>query len=155
MEQKFNKVFDAYNKDIFRLIYSFTLDVCESKDILQETFLKYYKNINKLTLEEIEIKKWLIKVAANLSKDYLRKIKRQKLIITADDNIYAVHHTFDIEFLEVLKKLDKKYRIPVYLHYYEGYKTKEISTILNIKHSAVKMRLLRAKKILKKEMEIK
>jgi len=41
----------------------------------------------------------------------------------------------------------------IYLYYFEGYKIEEISNILNIKQSAVKMRLTRAKKILKKEME--
>ena len=57
------------------------------------------------------------------------------------------------ELVELLKRLNKKYRIPIYLYYYEGYKIEEISNILKIKSSTIKMRLSRAKKILKEEME--
>jgi len=104
MEQKFDRIFDAYNKDVFRLIYSYTLDIFESKDILQETFLKYYKNISKLPENDLEIKKWLIKVSINLSKDYLRKIKRQKTTNIEDYNNYGIIQKNDLEFIEILKK---------------------------------------------------
>ena len=55
---------------------------------------------------------------------------------------------------ETLNKLNKKYRIPIYLYYYEGYSIEEIAKLLKISKSAIKMRLSRAKEILKKEMEM-
>ena len=153
METQFNKIYEMYNADIYRLIYSYTLDYAESKDILQETFLKYYKNINKLPTTPQEIKKWLIKVSVNTSKDYLRKIIKCRFLYDKELDGYKSLENNDLEFFDVIKKLNKKYRIPIFLYYYEGYKTEEIATILNLKVSAVKMRLSRAKKILKEEME--
>ena len=47
----------------------------------------------------------------------------------------------------------KKYRIPLFLYYYEGYKISEIAKILREKESTIKMRLANGKKMLKKEME--
>ena len=123
MEKEFNRIFELYNRDIFLLAYSFTLDVYESKDILQETFLKYYKNINNITGNDIDIKKWLIRVASNISKDYLRSYYRKKIVLNDDFSSFKDDLKSDIEFRDILIKLDKTYRIVVYLYYYDGYKT--------------------------------
>lgn len=152
METQFNKIYEMYNQDIYRLIYSYTLDCAESKDILQETFLKYYKNINKLPTTSEDIKKWLIKVSINTSKDHLRKIIKCRFIF--DNEIYKSMDSSDLEVIDILKKLNKKYRIPIFLYYYEGYKIQEIATLLHLKESAVKMRISRARKIIKEEMEL-
>lgn len=48
LDTQFNRIFDLYNKDIYRLIYSYTLNKQEAKDLLQETFIKFYKNIYSL-----------------------------------------------------------------------------------------------------------
>jgi RNA polymerase sigma-70 factor (ECF subfamily) len=155
MNSEFDRIFDLYNKDIFRLIFSYTLNYDDSKDILQDVFLKYYKKMAHISCDDIEIKKWLIKVAINSVNDYYRSFWHKKTIKveeTTFDNKKMVSNN-NINLLEELNKLDKKYRIPIYLYYYQGYDIKEISDILKISVSAVKMRLLRAKKILKIEME--
>ena len=61
MNDKFIKIYENYQTDIFRLIFSYTLNIADTKDILQETFIKYYKNINKINYDDIGIKKWLAK----------------------------------------------------------------------------------------------
>lgn len=48
--------------------------------------------------------------------------------------------------------LPEKYRIVVYLHYYEGYTFNEISSFLGISSSAVSMRLHRSRNILKSKL---
>lgn len=154
METQFNKIYEMYNQDIYRLIYSYTLDCAESKDILQETFFKYYKNINKLPTTTEETKKWLIKVSINTTKDYLRKILKRRFLYENEIEKYKSMENSDLEFIEILKKLNKKYRIPIFLYYYEGYKIQEIATLLHLKESAVKMRISRARKIIKEEMEL-
>lgn len=150
---KFDKVFDMYNKDLFRLIFSYTLNISDSKDVLQETFIKYYQKMKYLPEDEIEIKKWLIRVAINKSKDYLKSWKRTFNELN-DNKIVLEQSELNIEMLDLLSKLDKKYRIPIYLYYYEGYTISEISLLLNISQSAIKMRLSRAREILKKELEV-
>ena len=154
MEIQFNKIYEMYNQDIYRLIYSYTLDYAESKDILQETFFKYYKNINKLPPTPEEIKKWLMKVSINTSKDYLRKIIKCRFLYENEIEGYKSPENNDLELIDILKKLKKKYRIPIFLYYYEGYKIQEIAALLNLKESAVKMRISRARKIIKEEMEL-
>ena len=50
-------------------------------------------------------------------------------------------------------KLDRKYRIPILLFYYEGYSTKEIASILMLPEKTVSTRLFRARKLLKANLE--
>lgn len=147
MEIEFNRIFDLYNEDIYRLIYSYTLNKQEAKDLLQETFMKLYKNFYKLPKEDVEIKKWLIKVAINCCKDNFKSFWNSKVIPIHYNELnksYVENFNNDIE--EILNKLGKKYRIPIYLYYYEGYKTSEIAIMLKEKTSTIKMRLHRGKK---------
>lgn len=142
-----------YSRDLFRLIFSYTLNISDTKDILQDTFIKYYEKMFMISQDNLEIKKWLIRVAINEAKDYKKSFWKRKIININENNFSLNKMESNLEMLETLKKLDAKYRIPIYLYYYEGYNIKEISNILRLSESAVKMRLTRAKDILKKEME--
>lgn len=153
MNNRFTRIFDLYYNDIYRFIYSYTLNIPETKDILQETFLKFYKNISKLPDDDIQIKKWLIKVASNQSKDYF-KSKWKSITSLSYKDIPSQNTTEEnLSVFNTLLKLNSKYRVPIYLYYYEGYSINEIASILNISVSATKMRLSNAKKKIQKEME--
>lgn len=155
MEEQFNRIFDMYNKDIFRLIFSYNLNYEDSKDILQEVFLKYYNKIANVPNDDTQIKKWLVSVAINKIKDYHKSYWCKKIIGLKENNLSNVIFDSNLELIDTLNNIDKKYRIPIYLYYYEGYSISEISNILKISESAVKMRLSRAKQSLKLEMESK
>lgn len=150
-DKKFNEIFELYKDDIFHLIFSYTLNVQDTKDILQETFIKYYTKMNTISSENKQIKSWLMKVAVNQTKDNLKNIWKRKIKALEHEDISYSNNDYDM--LEIITNLSKKYRLPIYLYYYEGYNIEEISQILTISVSAVKMRLSRAKEQLKKEME--
>ncbi len=155
MEEEFNKIFAMYKEDLFHLIYSYTLNISDTKDILQNTFMKYLQKMNKVSKDELEIKKWLIRVAVNECKDLKKSYwKRNIKTNIEEDKTYIKNFESNKEMLDLLNRIDKKYRIPIYLYYYEGYSILEISEILRLSESAVKMRLKRAKELLKKEMEV-
>lgn len=152
MEEKFNKYFNLFYRDVYRLAFSYTLNYADSKDIVQETFIKLYKNMNKFKENtDVEIKRWLMVVASNNCKDYLKSFWKREVKNLAEENQSFVN--YDKEILDMLQQLDKKYRIPLFLYYYEGYKISEIAKILREKESTIKMRLANGKKMLKKEME--
>ena len=60
--------------------------------------------------------------------------------------------TKDDSLVDALNNINPDYRIPLYLFYYEGYSIKEIAKQLKKSESAIKMRLLRGKEALRKEM---
>ena len=52
----------------------------------------------------------------------------------------------NVEWKEALKTLDEKYRLVIMLYYVEGFKTREISQILNLPEATIRTRLSRARK---------
>lgn len=148
--KRFEEVYALYNKDVFRLAYSYVLNKEDAEDILQRVFVKLYKNKKILSLNSVDIKKWLFKVCSNEAKDLLKSPWR-KLIKNVDNEKEIIKPKSDL--LEILPSIAAEYRIPLYLYYYEGYSIKEIASILKKSESAIKMRLSRGKEKLKKEME--
>jgi len=57
------------------------------------------------------------------------------------------------EALAAVLRLPEQYKLPIHLHYYEGYSVAEIAEILKLGQSAVKMRLKRGRELLKIELE--
>ena len=144
-KEYFTKIYDLYNKDIYRLSYSYTHNIKDAEDITQKVFIKYYKNIIKV--KEEFIKQWLIKTTINECKDLFRNIWNKKVIKT--DQEILIKSTNPTENL--LENLPHKYRIIMHLFYYYGYTSKEISELTNIKESTIKQRLRRGRLLLKEE----
>ena len=152
MKEDFERIFNLYSNDVYRLTYSYLLNKEEAEDIVQKTFFKYFKKYKKLKLNDLEIKKWLFRVAINEAKDYLKSSyisKRAEL----NENISRKNiDSNDIH--NILSNMPENYRTIIYLYYYEGYSIKEIAKIERKSESAIKMRLSRGKELLKKEMEV-
>lgn len=143
---KFEEIYNKYSNHVYQTAYSFLKDKDLSKDIVQETFIKLLK-YNKKFNDEQHQKNWLLRVCVNLSIDTLRKNKR---IIHADEYIHSLKDEKTIlsqyDFINhLVNNLPLKYRSVIILYYYEDYKIKEISKILNLNESTIKMRLLRGK----------
>ena len=155
MEDWFLKIFNLYIDDIYRLAYSYTHSKEDSDDITQKTFIKYYKNINKINKNEKDAKKWLVTVTINECKDLFKTAWRKKTIFINEDNenfLYKNKNDNNENLYFSLKKLPKKYRLVIHLYYFMGYNTKEISKIMKINESTVRQRLLRGRNKLKNEM---
>ena len=132
-----------YRNTVFRVAYSYSGSLQDSEDITQETFLKLYKSEERFTANE-NVKAWLIRVSANEAKNFIRRnaLRRKEPI---SENIPEE----DYELSEIMKGLKRDYRVVIYLHYYEGYSVKELSKILKISESNVKVRLKRGRDKLK------
>ncbi len=153
MNDLFMEIFDKYQCDVYRLIYSYTLNVQDTEDILQRTFIKLYRNIDKFNSSDENVKKWLFRVAINDSKNMLKSMWRMKKVNLEDyDNIASVDKDKN-NLLKSLNYVGIKYRVPLYLYYFEGYNIKEIAELMNLSESGIKSRLKRGKEKLKKEME--
>lgn len=152
MKEEFLKVYEQYKNDIFRLCLSYTKNVFDAEDIVQNVFLKYYKNKDKVTKENI--KNWLIKVAINESKTLFSSswLKKVRLFKESDERTLIVQDK-DNNLLESVFKLPKKERLIIHLYYYENYKIKEIANILKISEANVKVKLHRSRKKLKDLLE--
>ena len=150
---EFEQIYKTYHKDVYRLAYSYVLNKQDAEDIMQKSFLKLYKNIKKVNNSSNDIKKWLFRITINDCKDLLRTFKFKTLSFVNEENIINNEDYTKNDLIYFLKSIPLNYRVPLFLHYYEGYNVKEIAKIMHKSESSIKMRLSRGREILKKEME--
>lgn len=149
MEQLEAKIKEHSNM-VYKIAFLMLKNKEDAEEIYQETFIKLYENFKKMKNDE-HMKHWLIRVTINNCKMLLRKRKRENLT-ELDENI-SFKDNSNITSIEAVKKLPEKYRIVIYLYYYEQYKVHEISKILKISEGTVKSQLSRAREILKNELK--
>ena len=105
--------------------------------------------------DEEHEKAWLLRVTINRAKDLLKSHWMTKRDM--EEKIYLGYDLeMDWEKKEVLEQvlaLPEKCKMAVYLHYFEGYTSKEIGKILHCTESAVRMRLKKGRELLKMELE--
>lgn len=147
-KEEFEVFAKEYMDMIYRVAYSWTKDSNDANDVTQEVLIQLFK-----TKKEFEsgshIKNWLIRVTINQCKMLFRSPWKKM----EDIDEYAQSLGFEDEsylgLFQAVMSLDKKYRIPLMLLYYEGYSTKEISDIMDIPEKTVSTRIFRAKAKLK------
>jgi len=151
LEKQFIRIFNLFKNDVYRLSYSYTKNISDSDDITQNVFVKLYKHNEVLELDDISIKKWLFKVTINECKSLLLSSWKKKIIPFMEKEEHTLYAKVnENSILEQVMQLPKKYRLVIFLYYYENYKTKEISEILNITITNVQTMLSRAREKLKK-----
>ncbi len=75
-EQIFKEIFQANSKKIYHLCFGYTGDDAAANDLLQETFLKVWQNLDKFRNQSM-ISTWIYRIAFNTFLTYLKKEKRQ------------------------------------------------------------------------------
>ena len=131
-----------------------------AQDIIQDALLKAVININKFE-PRAKFSTWLIKIATNVYRDYLRKNKSFKLVeesLTARGNQVEDIVISNYEYKEIVKiilKLPYEKRAVFILKHYYGYKYQEISEILGCPLGTVRSRLHNAVKYIISEIERK
>lgn len=145
-----------YGNDVLRTAYVMLKSKELAEDAYQETFLRlcrYYDSYRK----ECSEKTWIMGIAINVCRDYLRSAWKKRVTVTDD---FAAHASEDgteeliqkrnekEELVRSIMKLPDKYREMIHLYYYQELDIKEISRILKIPGGTVKSRLFKARSLL-------
>ncbi len=138
---------DTYGNAILRCAYSYLHNMADAEEILQDTLLKLLTAAPSFDSEEHK-KAWLLRVAANLSKN---RIEYNALRISDElSEDLAEERREDLSFVwDAVKALPVQFREVIHLHYYEGYSTEEIAKILGRNPSTVRSDLRRGREKLK------
>lgn len=158
-EQAFRYLLDKYWNDVYRYQRSLINNEAEAEDITIETFARAFGKIRSFD-ERYSFKNWLITISRNLYLD--RKNKRQHRGGTAsldqypnllnlpdtgsDDNEILESKLSDLK--KALNELKAPYREVLEMYYFKDLSYKEISEKTGLTLSNVKIRLMRAKKLL-------
>lgn len=149
MRLSVDTLIERYKNNLFSAAFNVCGNAADAEDVLQDTFLQYHLSTTQFESEQ-HIRNWLLRVAINKAKDVTRSFWRRNKVPLEDYTETLVFETPESKdlFLAVMK-LPEKYRIVLHLYYYEDYSTKEISDILSISVSNVKIRLDRGRKQLR------
>jgi RNA polymerase sigma-70 factor (ECF subfamily) len=145
-QEDIRRVVAIYSPGLVRLALTYLQNVHDAEDVAQDVFLSYVRGAPMFQGEEHE-KAWLIRVTINRCKNILKQrrfLSRQPLPEDLPDLGEE-----ESELLWSVMALNEKYRLPLHLHYYEGYQIKEIARLLNEKPATVGTRLARARELLK------
>lgn len=148
----FREKYELYGEMLYKIAFLYLRNKPDSEDALQEVFIKLLYRAPTFQSQQKE-KAWLIRVLSNICRNMLKK--RKKYIFCDEEFFSEKAEDQNLgEILNCVMSVAPKYRIVIHLHYYMGYSVSEISKILGISGSAVKMRLKRGREILKEKLEV-
>lgn len=141
------RIYNQYSEMLFRLSYSMLQSREDAEDVLQDVFVKILSRPFDFNSAEHE-RAWLVRVTLNRCHDVLRK-KKIRRYTPLEDIVSLPAEEKDMSILREVQALPSDKREVVLLRYFEDFSVQEIAEILHITPSAVKMRLARARELLK------
>lgn len=116
----------------------------DAADAISDTILACWEKLGQLR-ENKYFRTWMTKILVNKCKDIIRK--KQNLLFTDEmPDIPSKDYGYEnMEWKQTLSELDERYRTILILYYVEGFKTSEISEIMELPESTVRTRLSRGR----------
>lgn len=150
--REYNIAVKKYTSNLYGYIFGYLHNSEDSQDIVQDVFEKLWKNRKKVEVDKC--KAWLFRTGHNTLINFAKR--KQRTVYNTDlipeqiiiDNRYETKEIVDLA-LSLLPPLQKSI---ILLRDLEGYTYDEISEILNISESQVKVYLYRARKKIKKQL---
>ena len=144
-------ILTRFGDSILRYAYTYLHNMSDAEEVLQDTLVQFLKTAPEFESENHE-KAWLLRVAANLSKNRIRYNKLRETDELNDELV--AEERVDLSFVwEAVKSLPVKYREVIHLFYHEGYQTAQIAKVLGRNESTVRSDLRRGREKLKEVLK--
>ena len=177
--RSYHQLYDAFAPSMKLVCMRYLKSEADAEDVFQDGFIKIFSNIHQLN-NASSLVGWMKRIFINTSIDYLKQ-KNKNLTSSLDDNaniavsepIHETDEEYDIEGrqeninYEVIKQVDFSendlldaltmipdiFRIVFQLHVMDKFKHQEIAQMIGINEKTSKTRLLRARRLLKVELQ--
>jgi RNA polymerase sigma-70 factor, ECF subfamily len=156
--QGFSILYDRYSTALFGVICKIVKIEEEAENLLQDTFVKIWKNIELYNASKGSLFTWILNIARNTAIDFLRSKKHQQRSQSLSMDEYSTskisannhdNHEY-IGVKDLVNKLDNPYRAVIDLVYFEGYTHEEAAEHLQIPLGTLKTRVRTAMRELRK-----
>ena len=152
-ESRFTALAEKYMDMVYRIALNALGSVADAEDVTQNVMVRLYRADPDFESEE-HAKRWLVRVAVNESKRLVGlPWKKREASFEEVLNIADGTDGFQQGLLMKVAGLPPKYRVPMYLYYYEGYSVKEIAELTGSKISTLQTRLARGREKLRAVLE--
>jgi RNA polymerase sigma-70 factor (ECF subfamily) len=154
------ELYDKYSRLLLGVCLRYASDKAEAEDILQDSFLKIFYNIQDYSgsgsfigwLRKVTVNTAITHYHKNLKYRYSVEIEEYESIETGVISFEEDFYTSD-ELYRVLNELPTGYRMVFNLYAVEGYKHKEIAEMLGIDTNTSKSQYSRAKAVIRDKLE--
>lgn len=151
-DEAFARAARTYGDTIYRVAYHALNSPHDAEDVMQTVLLRLYECEKDFESEE-HMKHWLLRVAVNESRHVARSFWRRTSVPLEEwRETAAPEDPEQAEVLEAVMALEPKYRVAVYLYYYEGLSVAETAAAMRANVSTVQTWLLRARARLRKAL---
>ena len=147
-EQEFHSAAQRYLDMVYRIALNYFRNPQDAEDAAQETMLRLWRADTDFTGED-HLRHFLVRVTLNVCRDQSRSSWHRRTVSMESCQEPVFEQTGHRELYEEVMTLPAKYRMPLYLYYYEGYTVAEVGEILGLNPSTVQTRLARARAKLK------
>jgi RNA polymerase sigma-70 factor, ECF subfamily len=146
-DRAFTVLYDMYSKNLYGVIYNLIRDREEAEDVLQEVFVKIWKNIETYNESKGRFFTWILNIARNTTIDKLRSkgfnnsrknLSSDNFVHLLDDSNKLTNRIDTIGIREFVKKLKPKCIQIIDLLFFKGYTQQEASEELEIPLGTVK-----------------
>lgn len=148
------KLYEQFAPSMLAVCYRYTKSLADAEDVLQEGFIKGFKNLHQFKGEG-NLGGWLRRIMVTTAINYLKKASRyQTELVFGDEPLHAVSAyepqvMLDAkELADRIRQLPSGYQTIFNLHAVEGYSHVEIGKILGIKESTSRSQYARARALL-------
>ncbi len=151
-------LYHRFSAKMYAVCLRYSKNTDDAQDLLQEGFIKVYKNLDKFRREG-SFEGWIRRIFVNTSIEHFRRsIKTQLLTeiqeITIEDKEWnALDDLAEKDIITMVQELSPGYRQVFNMYVIEGYTHKDIGELLGISEGTSKSQLARAKAILQKMVE--
>ena len=146
-DKSFTLLYDNYSKSLFGVIYNLIRNTEEAEDVLQEVFVKIWKNIDSYNESKGRLYTWMLNIARNTTIDKLRSknfnnsqknLSSDNFVHILEDSSRATSRIDAIGIKEFIMKLKPKCVQIIDLLFFKGYTQQEASDELEMPLGTVK-----------------
>ncbi len=146
-------IVDKYKDLVYRTALTITGNTCDAEDVMQEVFFKYFRAHPQFDSDAHE-RSWIVSVTLNTGKNLIRSPWYRNRADVDPEEIpnEKTHAEQKSPVLNAVLSLPEKYRVAIYLHYYEGYSIREIAVMTKKTEAATAQYLARGRAKLRKKL---
>jgi RNA polymerase sigma-70 factor (ECF subfamily) len=171
VENAYETLISRFEQPVFNMITRLMDDPSEASDVVQEVFLKIFRNIGSFRGDS-SLKTWIYRIAVNEARNHRRwfsRHRRAEVAMETDSSEArnysdwladpgrspfdtALDHETEALIEQALQRVNPKFRTALILREMEGLSYEEIAAVLEISLGTVKSRILRGRDALRKHL---
>ena len=153
------QLYNQYSGAMFMVCLRYANSKFEAEDFLQEGFVKLFQQLKKYDVSIAPLGAWMKTLFIRVCLDQIRKKRSNPYLVEINDELDKPASTFTAikqlqqqELVQLIQQLPEGYRNVFNLYVIDGYKHKEIASLLNISESTSKSQLFKARKQLQESI---